>query len=214
MGEIETVLDGGETVLWQGRPALLPFFAAAILSFLLGTGILVVSARLVAGQPAWHPTGLAAALLLLAPLLLVGLLLAVAYPIWRLLAFLRISYVITTQRVVLQRGVIEHEFAMLDLDQVVQALVEVDFTDILLGFGQTGSISVVTRAAANAAECDAEGPPHVFAHILHPDEVFRFFHRTEYDAKTDIEFPNRFRPDVNPGYPTTFPPKTTVRTLE
>ena len=48
--------------------------------------------------------------------------------------------------------------------------------------------------------------PHVLSHIPHPYDVFRFFHRAEYDVKTDIEYPNRLRPDTNPGYPTTYPP--------
>ena len=101
MGDIDAILDGDETILWQGKPALLPFFASAILSFLFGVGLFAIAAHFVVGQPAGQPTDSVAAFLFLSPFLLAGFLLAVAYPIWRLLAYLRLSYAITSQRVVL-----------------------------------------------------------------------------------------------------------------
>jgi hypothetical protein len=204
METTKEILNGDEQILWQGKPALLPFFAGAILSLLLGIGLFVILARLVAGQPSGQHTDLAAAFLFLSPFLLAGFLLAVAYPIWRVVAYLRLSYAITTQRVVFQSGVIVHDVAMVDFDQIVHADTEVDLTDIFLGFGRTGSISVTTRAPSDGEQDDADKTPHVLAHIRHPYDVFRFFHRAEYDVKTDLEFPNRLRPDTNPGYPTTY----------
>ena len=201
---MQEVLNGDEQILWQGKSALLPFFAGAILSLLLGIGLLAILAHFVAGEPPRQHTDLAAAFLFLSPFLLAGFLLAVAYPIWRVLAYLRLSYAITTQRVVFQSGVIVHDVAMVDFDQIVHADTEVDLTDIFLGFGRTGSISLTTNASSDAEEEDADKTPHVLAHIPHPYDVFRFFHRAEFDVKTDIEYPNRLRPDTNPGYPTAY----------
>jgi hypothetical protein len=62
------------------------------------------------------------------------------------------------------------------------------------------------QAPSSAEEDDTAQTPHVLSHIPHPYDVFRFFHRAEFDVKTDIEYPNRLRPDTNPGYPTTYPP--------
>ena len=152
MGTMEEILNGDEQILWQGKPALLPFFAGAILSFLLGVGLLAILARFVAGQPPGQHTDLVAAFLFLSPFLLAGFLLAVAYPIWRVLAYLRLSYAITTQRVVFQSGVIEHDVAMVDFDQIVHADSGSRPDGHLLGFGRTGSVSLTTRAAPTRRE--------------------------------------------------------------
>ena len=204
MEAMKEVLNGDEQILWQGKSALLPFFASAILSLLFGVGLLAILAYFATGQPPRPHTDIAAAFLFLSPFLLVGFLLAVAYPIWRMLVYIRLSYAITTQRVVFQSGVIEHDVAMLDFDQIVHADAEVNLTDIVLGFGRTGSISLTTRTPSDAEEEDADKTLQVLAHIPHPYDVFRFFHRAEYDVKTDIEYPNRLRPDTNPGYPTSY----------
>ena len=67
-----------------------------------------------------------------------------------------------------------------------------------------------TRTGENSAISDeknnADRTAIVLSHICRPYDVFRFFHRAEFDVKTDIEYPNRFRPDANPGYPTSYPP--------
>ena len=207
MGDIDAIMDGEETILWQGKSALLPFFAGGLLSFVFGVGILAIAASFLAGQPSGQHIDPVAAFLFLSPFLLAGFLLAVAYPIWRLLEYLRLSYAITCQRVVLQHGVIEHDVAMVDFDQIVDASVDISLTDIFLGLGRTGSVSLVTRAPASEND-NAGQAAIVLSHICHPYDVLRFFHRAEFDVKTDIQYPNRLRPDTNPGYSTAYVPPT------
>ena len=191
-------------ILWQGKPALLPFFARAIVSFLVGVGMLAMVARLVAGQPLPPRPDLLATFLFLSPFLLSGFLLALYYPVYSILSYLCLSYAITSQRVVLRSGIIERDVAIVDFDQIVHAEMDVDLTDILLGFGRTGSLSL-TMSAADAPQ-NPEDAPHVLSHIPHPYDVLRFFHRAEFDVKTDIQFPNQLRPNVNPGYSTPYSP--------
>jgi hypothetical protein len=204
MGDIAPILSGGEMILWQGKPALLPFFARAIVSFLVGVGMLAMVARLVAGQPLPPRPDLLATFLFLSPFLLSGFLLALYYPVYSILSYLCLSYAITSQRVVLRSGIIERDVAIVDFDQIVHAEMDVDLTDILLGFGRTGSLSL-TMSAADAPQ-NPEDAPHVLSHIPHPYDVLRFFHRAEFDVKTDIQFPNQLRPNVNPGYSTPYSP--------
>ncbi len=205
MGDIDAIMDGDETILWQGKPALMPFFAGGLLSFLFGVGVLAIAANFVAGQPTGQHTDPIAALLFLSPFLLAGFLLAVVYPLWRLFAYFRLSYVITTKRVVSQYGVIEHDVVMVDFDQIADASVDISLTDIFLGLGRTGSVSLVTRASSDEKD-NIDRTPLVLSHIRHPYGVFRLFHRAEFDVKTDIEYPNRLRPDTNSGYSTTYTP--------
>ena len=167
-------------------------------------GLFVMLAFCRLGQPGVWQSDSVAAFLFLTPFLLAGFLLAVAYPIWRLLEYLRLSYAITSQRVVSQGGVIEHDVTMVDFDQIVDASVEINLADIFLGLGRTGSVSLATRADD---EGNADQTAIVLSHICHPYGVLRFFHRAEFDVKTDIQYPNRLRPDMNPGYSVSlFPP--------
>ena len=147
MGDIVPILSGDETILWQGKPALLPYFARAIVSFLVGVGAFVIVARLVAGQPLPLHPDIRAASLFLAPFLLIGFLLALCYPVYELLSYMCLSYAITSQRVVMRSGIIERAVVMVDFDQIVHADMRVDLTDILLGFGRTGSLSFTTSPA-------------------------------------------------------------------
>ena len=205
MGDMDAIIDGGETILWQGKTAWLPFFAGTILSMLFGVSLLAVAGHFLADQPTEQPT--IAGCLFVSPFVLAGLLLAVAYPIWRLFAYRRLSYAITSQRVVSQCGVIEHDVAMIDFDHIVDATVDISLVDIFLSFGQTGSVSLVTIAHTDE-ENHADRTAIVLSHICHPYDVFRLFHRAEFDVKTDMEYPNRLRPPSNPGYPTTYTPPT------
>lgn len=205
MGDIDAIMDGEETILWQGKSALLPFFAGGLLSFVFGVGILAIAANFLAGHPTGQHTDPIAALLFLSPFLLAGFLLAVVYPLWRLFAYLRLSYVITTKRVVSQHGVIEHDVVMADFDQIANASVDISLTDIFLGFGRTGSVSLITRGSLDE-KGNEDQTAILLSHIHRPYAVFGLFHRAEFDVKTDIQYPNRLRPDTNPGYSTTYTP--------
>jgi hypothetical protein len=135
---------------------------------------------------------------------LIGFLLALCYPVYVILSYLCLSYAITSQRVVMRSGIIERDVAIVDFDQIVHADMEVDLTDIVLGFGRTGSLSL-TMSAADAPQAPKQGP-HILSHLSHPYDVLRFFHRAEFDVKTDMQFPNELRPNVNPGYSPSYSP--------
>jgi hypothetical protein len=84
--------------------------------------------------------------------------------------------------------------------------VEISYIDVLLGFGRSGSVILTGRGSLASDDNDPNSRPYVLSHVPHPYEVFKFFQRAEYDVKTDLEYPNRFRPPENPGYPTSYPP--------
>jgi hypothetical protein len=42
--------------------------------------------------------------------------------------------------------------------------------------------------------------------IENPYDVFKLLKQTYFDIKTDVEFPNKLRPSVNPGYPSDYQP--------
>ena len=146
MGELDQVINGDERVLWRGRPALLPFFASTLLSVVLGT-LLLLGILLFAGANLLDMPDHIFALVFLSPFLLVALALAVAFPLYRILVYANLSYAITNKRVLLHRGIIAKDVLMLDFDQISNASVKIDFPDVFLGFGQSGSVLLTTSGS-------------------------------------------------------------------
>ncbi len=46
--------------------------------------------------------------------------------------------------------------------------------------------------------------PYIISNIENPYDVFKFFKKVSHAVKTDIHFPNLYRPDINPGYKTRY----------
>jgi hypothetical protein len=205
VAQIEEVLNGDEHVLWTGRPAVLPFFAGSLLRMLLGIPLVVATLRFVGTNPS-APSGHAFAILFLGPFLFLAFVLVIAYPLYRLLVYVNLSYAITNKRILLKSGIIAKEVLMLDFDQVSNASVVIDFLDVFVGFGQSGSVVLTTRGSPGPEESSGSPGTYVLSHIPHPYNVFKFFQRAEYDVKTDMEYPNGLRPEMNPGYPTSYTP--------
>jgi len=44
------------------------------------------------------------------------------------------------------------------------------------------------------------------AAVKNPYEVFKLLKQVYFDIKTDVEYPNRLRPPVNPGYGSEYTP--------
>ena len=198
---MDEILNGDEQILWQGKTALLPFLAGAILSLLLGIGPLAILAHFVAGQPSRQRTDLRRRLSV--PVALPPGRLPVGRGISDLAGSGTICASLTpsrTQRVVFQSGVIVHDVAMVDFDQIVHADTEVGLTDIFLGLGRTGSISLTTapvrrgggRCGQNAA-CPRPYPPSLRRVPLLPPSGI--------EDQSGPRYPNRFDPDTNPGSP-------------
>lgn len=205
MALIEEVLNGDETVLWEGRPAVLPFFASSLASMAIGAVFLLATIGRLTIDASQALTDIFA-LLALSPFLAIGLVFAIAYPLYRLLVYVNLSYAITTKRVLFRRGIVAKEVLMLDFDQISHAVVDIGFVDVFLGLGRSGSLLLATRGSLGP---EASGPQHadyVLAHVPRPYDVFKFFERAEYDVKTDLDYPNHLRPASNPGYRTAYTP--------
>ena len=162
MGDIEGTLDGDETILWQGkiRRCLL---RQRHFEFPLRYGLFAIAAHFVVGTTGSKrpiPSPHSSFFRPFSGRLSAGR----GVSVWRLLAYLRFSYAITSQRVVSQYGVIEHDVTMVDFDQIVDASVEINLTDIFLGFGRTGSVSLVNSPPDDEDNADPTADCS-FAHL-------------------------------------------------
>ncbi|MBS3112497.1 PH domain-containing protein [Candidatus Woesearchaeota archaeon] len=114
-------------------------------------------------------------------------------------------YTITNKRVLLQKGLIGRDFEMVDFDQITNAEVNVGFLDILFG-RKSGNILISTAGSFTYTRSGAVQKPYTISHIENPYEVFKFFKKVSHAVKTDIQYPNKYRPKTNPGYESDYNP--------
>ncbi len=186
MYEFDKILNKGEKILWEGRPVFQPYFVGSIGLMIFGgvfflAGLVFFIMAIVTKQY----------LLLLFPHVWVGLGIVVGVPLYRYFSYKHIAYAITNKRVLIQKGVIGRDFDFVDYDQIRNVSVDVGFFDKILG-KESGTLEIHTGAAST----------YLLEHIADPYQITRFFSRVEYNVKTDMEYPNKYRPKTNPGYTT------------
>jgi hypothetical protein len=203
--ELDKVIEKSEKILWESKPNFIAFiFGSSLPVMIFGLVWLLIAFPFVLVSLFSLLTGnfiASFAVLFFNPMLWIGILLFFGMPIYFYLAYHYIDYAITSKRVIIQRGIIGRDFDMVDFDQISNATVNVGLMDKLLG-KNTGSIYIYTPGSVAYTKQGAVPRPFILSSVVNPYEVFKFFKKVSFDVKTDIEYPNQFRPKSNPGYNT------------
>lgn len=201
MRELDKVLGSREKVFWEGKPKFWPFVFGGFTVGLFGLFFMLIGlfSILVGLQK-----GNWAALIM--PHFWVGLLVFIGVPLYALLVHKRVHYAITDKRVIIQKGLIGRDFEIIDYDQITNAEVNVGIIDKLFG-RDSGSILISTAGSFTYTRQGPVQKPYTLSHIKNPYQVFKFFKDVSHDIKTDINYPNKYRPRTNPGYRTGYSPK-------
>ena len=198
----EQVRDPNENVLWAGRPAFAPFVAS-------GTPFLIIGViwgsidffgfirPMLLGKG--HATaGLAGFMI---PFFMLHL-----FPFWgSLLNMVRLvlvhkntAYAITSRRVMFRGGLWGIGYDSIDFDQITDLQVNIGPMERSIGAG-TISISTASSGVSNGRSIGKN-----FIGVSEPYEVYKEIKKVSLDVKTDFEYPNKLRPDTNPGYKTAY----------
>lgn len=197
MNEFNKILDKGEKVLWEGKPQFLPFvigsggmilFLFMLIIFTLPTFLFALSIGL---------------LYIFLPYIAAITLVFSLFPLYQVLLYKCTHYSITNKRVLLQKGIIGRDFNIVDFDQITNAEVNVGLIDKIFG-KNSGTILVSTAGSFSYTKKGAVKRPYTLHNIEDPYNVFKFFKKVSYDVKTDINYPNKYRPKLNPGYNTDY----------
>lgn len=201
MRELDKVLDQNEKVFWEGKPKFWPFFLSGFASAILGILFLVIGGIFVV-------QGIARGnyYFIFLPHFWVGVGLVFGIPIYKALVYKRTYYAITNKRVILQKGLIGRDFEIVDFDQITNAEVNVGIADKIFG-RDSGSILISTAGTMTYGRQGQVSRPYTLCNISDPYGVFKFFKKVSHAVKTDIQYPNKYRPKTNPGYGTDFNPK-------
>lgn len=196
----EQVRDPNETVLWAGRPAFLPFLASGIPFLVIGVIWFSIDFfgfiyPMLSGERR-TPAGFTG---FMVPFFALHL-----FPFWgSLLNMLRLAlvhkntaYAVTTRRAMFRGGLWGINYESIDFDQITDLQVNIGPIEQSIGAG-TIRISVAGRAANASVGKN-------FIAVPDPYEVFKEIKKVSLDVKTDFEYPNKLRPDTNPGYKTAY----------
>ena len=194
----QAVRDRDEKILWAGAPARLPFLASGVPFLLLGLVWGSIDYFGFIRNMKGIPLGFAI------PFFALHL-----FPLWgSILNLLRLYlvvdntyYAVTDRRIMMRSGFWGTDFKAVDFDQIANLEVNVNPLEHMLG---VGSIRVYS------GRITSKGTP-IFdrlAAIANPYEVFKLIKQVSVDVKTDYSYPNAMRPPANPGYPTSYKPRS------
>jgi len=196
----DQVRDQNETVLWAERPAFLPFLASGVPFLILGVIWFSIDFfgfiyPMLIGER--HiPSGFTGFMI---PFFALHL-----FPFWgSLLNMLRLSlvhkntaYAITTRRAMFRGGLWGISYESIDFDRITDLQVNVGLLEKSIGAGtiqiSTTGVSAKTPISKN------------FIGVSDPYDVFKEIKKVSLDVKTDFEYPNKLRPEANPGYKTAY----------
>ena len=109
------------------------------------------------------------------------------------------NYYVTNRRIIIQGGFLAVEEKSLFYRDIHNVQVKIGLLDKLFGTGDVlldmGAVSRKGRVLYTALE-DLESP----------NEVYHRVQKIILDMQTDMEFPNAYRPETNPGYHTDYRP--------
>lgn len=204
--ELQHILGSDETILWTGKPRLLPWLldriSVSILFTLFGAAMIGLGYLLLDS-----PNGGMQSFSIVAGVGAILLIIALGGLIREFLLWRRMTYALSNRRIIVQSGIVGRDFVTTDYDQLTDISVNINVTDKLCG-GNTGSLMFATASGTSATAQTAGYTTNQFTHIPDPYTVFNYFKKTAYDTKSDMYFPNALRPDTNPGYTTKYEPAT------
>lgn len=190
---IDQVLSEGETVLWRGKPDRKAYICSAVLKLMpIALVWLAIDAGMLTAIFSMDQIPKTFFYFLI-PFFLVHL-----APVWFWIANIvkakielkNIEYAITERRIIVRKGAIGVDFKYLLFSEIVSVNVKVGIIDKLCKVGDI----YITANGQSAVLFDQRDAAVLGAKIQ----------KVVNDIKTDMNYPNAFRPENNPGYQTRY----------
>ncbi len=199
--EFDAVKDNDETIYWTGQPKFVPFLAKGIPFLIIGL--------------LWGAFDLFFLMNMMSiggaqPFIWIFMLLHL-FPFYgSILNMFRLAlvhhntfYAITSKRLMLRTGFFGIDFKAVDYDKIQNLEVNVGPLEKLFN---VGTIRAFTGEYAHTKN-GTRPLFNEFIAIEEPYEVFKQIKQVSVDIKTDWNYPNKLRPEDNPGYNTKYTPK-------
>lgn len=192
----DSVKDNNEQILWTEKPKFVPYILSGlgVGLFTIAFGIIwvVTSLNFTAGQKETNGWFWLLGFLPLAQGLYAFL--------NKLLSYSNTCYGYSNKRVMMRTGFIGTDFKIIDYDKISDVEVTVNIIERAYNVGTIKFFS--GRTETNDGNTTKLYDRCVS--IENPYEVFKKVKEVMVDIKTDFNYPNSLRPEVNPGYKTKY----------
>jgi len=200
--EFDAVKDDDEVIYWTGQPEFIPFLARGI-PFLI-FGLLWGAFDFFFFMQVFSFGGFQGFLTIFMLLHLFPFYGSILNMIRLVLVHRNTHYAITNKRLMLRSGFFGIDFKALDYDRIQNLEVNVGPLERMFNVGSI-------RAFTGEMMHSRNGSRQIFSEftaIHEPYEVFKQIKQVSVDIKTDWNYPNKLRPEDNPGYNTKYQPKS------
>lgn len=198
--EFESIKDDKEQILWTGKPKFVPFIFTGILSGILTIGFALVWLLTAKNWSSNVDNNSASFFWVFGLFPLV----AVLYVFFKkIFSFSNTTYSYSDKRVMMRSGFIGTDFKTIDYDKISDIEVTVSVVERIYNVG-------TIRFFSGRTQTDEENTTKLYdswSAIENPYEVFKMVKQTSVNIKTDFNYPNALRPEINPGYNTKYKPK-------
>jgi hypothetical protein len=196
--EFESIKDDKEEILWTGKPKFIPFIFTGILGGLVTLAFAIIWLLTTKNWAANGGNNSYFWLFGLIPLFFGSF----AF-LKKVFSFPNTVYSYSDKRVMIRTGFIGTDFKTIDYDKISDIEVTVSFVERIYNVGTIRFFSgrTLTDEGNTTKLYDS------WSAIKNPYEVFKMVKQTSVNIKTDFNYPNALRPDVNPGYNTKYDPK-------
>ena len=190
-------LGAGETILWRGKPQKKGFIATRCLSMLPIAAVWLVLDLQFILQAAGSGS------MMLLPFFALHLM-----PVWIWLGSAVTSvrrwkntmYYATNRRIIIQSGFLAVNETSVYYKDIRNVQIRVGLLDKMFG---TGDI-IFDDGCYHHNRRHRNIPVHMFEDLEDAREVYARIQKTVLDMQTDMEYPNAYRPEQNPGYGTDY----------
>ncbi len=111
------------------------------------------------------------------------------------------EYAVTNKRVLIRNGFVGYQYDSIYYTDIANVSLRVGVIDKMLG---VGDIYLATKGyRVNGSKTSSP----VILDVEDPQRVFHMVQSTVLNIQTDIQYPNAYRPDNNPGYNTQYNPQ-------
>lgn len=196
MDSIDSILNKDEQILWKGKPkekafvfgSIFSMMPLAIIWLLFDCGFIAVMFSGEALENA--PVGISIFLIVFFALHLTPVWIWIGNIVTASRKYKNLEYVFTNKRIIIKSGIIGIDFQNIYYSEIDSVNLKVGPIDRML---KVGDIYINSKNKAQ-----------ILYDIEDPYFITQKLQEIVVDIKTDIEFPNEFRPSENPGYGTRY----------
>lgn len=216
---LEKLIDHNERILWQGKPNKLLYVIGSpgiylfaivwgvfdyffINAFMSGMSMSAPTEFAPSGGFGFFGGGLQTFFSLFFIVHLAPVWFAILSPIYRFFSWYNIEYALTDKRIYLVSGIFGRDIVNIELRDIQNLSVDVNPIENIFHLGTIQlTPDMGEQYTANRRKISFG---HRFKHIENPYEVYHQVKRVSLDVFTDQMYPNKYRPDENPGYQTKY----------